>query len=373
MTRSAQLPSLASRLWQRSDPEHRQAVARIVIVAGALAFAFSAYYATHAPDAAALRLGRWAALVSGAVAILILLSFLRWPGESRARRVAGISHDIGLNSVALYLGGEVTAFFAVVYVIIILASGVRFGVGYLAFAALASLAGFGLVYAFSAYWQSSFVLSLNTVLVLTVVPAYMFRLIYYRQQSRADLERRATHDSLTGLMNRAGFEQKLEELVAPGAPDQTLIYFDLDHFKAVNDSAGHAAGDKLLKDVAGIVRECVRGEDICGRIGGDEFCVFLRRCSLPLGEEIARRIQQRVDRYRLAWRGRQYGVGASIGVVSSRSAEDGPAFLRLADAACYAAKNAGRNNVHVVDTSSTRIDTGRLRMLRAGDTTENDT
>jgi diguanylate cyclase (GGDEF)-like protein len=350
-------------MWQRSDPERRQAIARVVFVAGALAYAFSDLYALNAPSNLALQLGQRTALAAGVVSALILLSFRRWPGESRTRRVIGIWHDISVLSVAMYVGEQATAFLAVIYVVIILASGVRFGVGYLALAALGSLAGFGTVYAFGPYWQANFALSLNVVLVLTVVPAYMYRLIYFRQQSRQELERRATHDSLTGLMNRAGFENKLEESVSPGAPDQVLIYFDLDRFKAVNDGAGHAAGDKLLGDVAGILRECVRSHDVCGRIGGDEFCVFLQGCSLSLGREIAGRIKDRIHAHQMAWRGRQYSVDASIGVVSSRSAEDGPSFLRLADAACYAAKNAGRNQIYVVDTARMRMDTGRIRAL----------
>jgi diguanylate cyclase (GGDEF)-like protein len=364
MPTTARLSSLASRLWQRSDPERNQALARVIFVAGAMAYAFSSLYATHAPNHSAYRLGQWTAMAAGVVSALILLSFRLWPGESRTRRVIGISHDIAVISVTLVVGEQATAYFSVVYLVIILASGVRYGAGYMAFAAVGCLLGFALVHGFSPYWQANFALSLNLILVLAVVPAYMYRLIYHRQQSRQELERRALHDSLTGLMNRAGFEQKLEESVMPGAPDQVLIYFDLDRFKEVNDKGGHAAGDMLLADVAHIVRDCVRSHDICGRIGGDEFCIFLQGCSLGLGEEIAGRIKDRIHSNQTAWRGNHYAVDASIGVVSSLSAEDGPAFLRLADAACYAAKNAGRNQIYVVDTARMRLDTARLRTLR---------
>jgi diguanylate cyclase (GGDEF)-like protein len=354
--------SLAARLW-RSDPDYHQALARAAIVAGALWFAFSPFFEAHAPHPSAIALGRMAALVSGAISTLMLLSILRWPGPMVARRAIGIVHDVCANSVALYLGGEATAYFAVIYVVIILASGVRFGAGYLLFAALCSLALFGAVYWLGPYWRTNQELSLNTMLVLTVVPAYMYRLIRYREQARFELERRATHDSLTGLMNRAGFEQQLDELVVPGRADQALIYIDLDRFKAVNDAGGHAAGDRLLGEVGRIVRDCVRSEDICARIGGDEFCVFLRNCPLDLARQIASRIRERIRDHRVSWRGRQHAIGASIGVVSARSIEDGSSLLRLADAACYAAKNAGRDTVHVVDTARTQIDTGKLRAL----------
>jgi diguanylate cyclase (GGDEF)-like protein len=354
--------NLVARLW-RSDPDYHQALARAAIVAGALWFSFSSFYEAHVPDASAITLGRAAALVSTAVSTLMLLSILRWPGPMVGRRVIGIVHDACANSIALYLGGEATAYFAVIYVVIILASGVRFGSGYLGLAALCSLAFFGVVHALVPFWRTNHALSVNTVLVLTVVPAYMYRLIRHREQTRFELERRATHDSLTGLMNRAGFEAQLDQLVVPGRADQVLIYMDLDRFKAVNDAGGHAAGDRLLLEIARLVRDSVRDQDICARIGGDEFCVFLRDCPLDLARQIATRIRERIRDYRVTWNGRQHAVGASIGVVSSRSIEDGSSLLRLADAACYAAKNAGRDTVHVVDTARTRVDTARLRAL----------
>jgi diguanylate cyclase (GGDEF)-like protein len=352
---------------RRTDPDYHQALARVVIVTAALLFAFSPFYARHAPDTMAVHLGRMTGVLAGIVTALILLSFTRWPRPSKLRRLAGITHDVCANSVAVYLGGAGTGFFTVAYVVIILASAVRFGAAYMAYAALCSLVGFGLIHMFSPYWGSNVALSINVVLVLTVVPAYMYPLIRARQRGRQELERRATHDSLTGLMNRAGFEQQLEQLVVPQHPAQVLIYFDLDRFKAVNDMAGHAAGDRLLSDVARIVRECVRAEDVCGRIGGDEFAVLMQQCTLALGTQVATRIKERIHAHRLDWDGAQYSVGASVGVVSSMSIEDAPSFLRLADAACYAAKNAGRNTIHVVDTARLQVDTGELRALHLKD------
>jgi diguanylate cyclase (GGDEF)-like protein len=361
MQRQLLLTSPGKLRW-RSHPEFSQGLARAAIVSGALWFAFSPYFAAHAP-VAVVGVARIAAMISAAIAALLLASIIRWPAPSMLRRLAGITHDVSANSIAMFLGGEVTAFFAVIYVVIILGSGVRFGAAYMGYASLLSLLGFGAIHLFSSYWETNSPLSINVVLVLTVVPAYMYPLIRSRQYAREELEQRATHDSLTGLMNRAGLEQQLELLVTPRAPGQALIYFDLDRFKAVNDVAGHAAGDKLLAHVADIMRDCVRGQDICARIGGDEFCVFLRECPLPLGAQIATRLRERIHEFQMSWEGRKFSVGASLGVVSSQSAEDGPSFMRLADAACYAAKNAGRNTIHVVGADQSRVDTGKIRAL----------
>ncbi len=357
--------SAGNRPWLRSQPEFNQALARAAIVAGALWFAFSPYFAAHAP-VAVVGAGKLAALISAAVAALLLASIIPWPAPSMPRRLAGITHDVCATSVAMFLGGEVTAFFAVVYVLIILGSGVRFGAAYMGYAGLCSLVGFGVLHLFSPYWEANNPLSINVILVLTAVPAYMYPLISSRQQAREALERRATHDWLTGLMNRAGFEQQLEALVAPRTAGQVLLYFDLDRFKAVNDAAGHAAGDRLLVDVATIMRDCARAQDICARMGGDEFCVFLQQCTLAQGVQIATRLRERIHEFRMNWSGKEFSVGASVGVVSSQSAEDVPSFLRLADAACYAAKNAGRNTIHVVGADQTRVDTGKIRALHLG-------
>ena len=142
-----------------------------------------------------------------------------------------------------------------------------------------------------------------------------------------------------------------------------LLYCDLDHFKNVNDEAGHAAGDKLLSDVGQIIRDCVRGDDLTARLGGDEFCVFIKKCPLYKAREIAENIRNSVSGYRLAWGRNYYTVGISIGAAPSAAVKDMASLFRLADAACYAAKNAGRNQVHVVDPQSDFIDTASVRRL----------
>lgn len=169
------------------------------------------------------------------------------------------------------------------------------------------------------------------------------------RSQREQLSWQARHDPLTGLCNRAAFEQRLDEVLRQrdGAPFCAL-FIDLDRFKLVNDSAGHAAGDALLKGVAAQLLHTVRQSDVVGRLGGDEFAVLLLNCPLAQGRVVAAKLRQAVADYQLAWDGQQYSVGASVGLVPGSDAlRTTAAVLQAADAACYTAKGRGRNAVAV--------------------------
>ena len=157
----------------------------------------------------------------------------------------------------------------------------------------------------------------------------------------------ASHDSLTGLANRAAFEVLLEQatLHAPEHPFCAL-FIDLDRFKLVNDSAGHAAGDALLRDIATQFVGQVRHSDTVARLGGDEFAVLLHRCPVPQATAIAEKLRTAVEAYALVWEGSSFSVGASIGLVPvDATFASHVDVLRAADSACYAAKRGGRNQV----------------------------
>ena len=157
----------------------------------------------------------------------------------------------------------------------------------------------------------------------------------------------ASHDSLTGLANRAAFEVLLEQatLHAPEHPFCAL-FIDLDRFKRVNDTAGHAAGDALLRNIATQFVGQVRHSDTVARLGGDEFAVLLHRCPEPQATTIAEKLRTAVEAYTLVWEGRSYSVGASIGLVPvDATFASHVDVLRAADSACYAAKRGGRNQV----------------------------
>lgn len=156
----------------------------------------------------------------------------------------------------------------------------------------------------------------------------------------------AAHDALTGLVNRAGFEKALEAAIAAvrvSGRASSLIYIDLDHFKPVNDTAGHAAGDALLRQVAQTIRESCRAHDVVGRIGGDEFAVLLEFCPAESGLEVAGKIVRAIGALIFTWAGRQYRIGASAGLAMVTMDSTSPlGHMGEADAACYAAKAAGR-------------------------------
>ncbi len=175
---------------------------------------------------------------------------------------------------------------------------------------------------------------------------------------REQLSWKATHDPLTNLLNRREFEALLAEQLSErrkGAA-ASVLFMDLDRFKAVNDSAGHAAGDELLKNVAAILTQRVRADDVAARLGGDEFAVLLRSCDRQTAERVAHQICDRVHAYRLHWQGLSLQVGASIGVVQiDADLTDVAAVMLAADAACYEAKRAGRNAVRSHAASSLRL------------------
>ena len=169
-------------------------------------------------------------------------------------------------------------------------------------------------------------------------------------QVREQRERMAwtsNHDSLTGLANRAAFEVLLERATLRAATEPfCALFIDLDRFKSVNDTGGHAAGDALLRDVAHALAAQVRASDTVARLGGDEFAVLLGRCPLPQAQLIAEKLRSTVIAYRLVWEGHSFSVGASIGLVPvDGSYLTAAEVLRAADSACYAAKRQGRNCV----------------------------
>jgi diguanylate cyclase (GGDEF)-like protein len=162
--------------------------------------------------------------------------------------------------------------------------------------------------------------------------------------------RSAASDPLTGLLNRRGMEQALTRV---DAQEGALIFADLDRFKVLNDTLGHAAGDSALIHFARILKEQVRGGDVAARIGGEEFAVWLPGATLDLGKRIAERIRIKLGTTAWEWQGRHWPLSASFGVAACPETDGDLANLPAqADAALYVAKRSGRNRVEVAGAAT---------------------
>ena len=161
----------------------------------------------------------------------------------------------------------------------------------------------------------------------------------------------ATHDALTGLVNRHEFERRLQEAIDSGHRgdgQHVLCYLDLDRFKLVNDTSGHVAGDSMLREVAKLLRDAVRDSDTVGRLGGDEFGLLLIGCPLDKARQIADDLTRAVGDYRFVWKDRIFNIGVSVGLVEiSRESGTLEELLAAADTACYIAKKQGSGRVAV--------------------------
>jgi diguanylate cyclase (GGDEF)-like protein/PAS domain S-box-containing protein len=179
----------------------------------------------------------------------------------------------------------------------------------------------------------------------------VFRDVTGDRLAQRQLEYLAQHDTLTGLKNRYFFEQQLEHTVNMASRGQhvsALLYIDLDQFKVVNDSAGHAAGDELLVEAAQRFNERTRKGDILARLGGDEFGVILDVTDVDQLEEIADSYNRALEGFKFQWDGGEYEVTCSIGCILIDKTITTPAeALRQCDIACYVAKHKGRNRSHV--------------------------
>ncbi|HEX8589490.1 EAL domain-containing protein [Pseudomonas sp.] len=181
------------------------------------------------------------------------------------------------------------------------------------------------------------------------------------RQYIANLSWQATHDALTGLANRREFEYRLE-LALNNLADQpgrhALLFLDLDQFKLVNDTSGHAAGDELLRHICTLLQQGVREGDTLARLGGDEFGILLEDCAPEAAEQVAESLRQTVESLHFVWKGRPFVTTVSIGLVHIDEVPTTlEASLRAADMACYMAKEKGRNRVQVYHDDDSDLST----------------
>ncbi|SFU93585.1 EAL domain-containing protein [Pseudomonas sp. OV546] len=180
------------------------------------------------------------------------------------------------------------------------------------------------------------------------------------RQYIANLSWQATHDALTGLANRREFEFRLEQVLHPAAQQyggrHALMFLDLDQFKLVNDTCGHAAGDELLRHICALLQSDLREGDTLARLGGDEFGILLENCPAAVAEKIAESLRHTVQSLHFVWKGRPFMTTVSIGLVHlGHTPTTLETSLRAADMACYMAKEKGRNRVQVYHADDSEL------------------
>ncbi len=187
------------------------------------------------------------------------------------------------------------------------------------------------------------VLMMSMLVLYSVIPALLLASRQEHAHASAALQQRATRDTLTGLLNRDTFEEQARQLLATSNETITLLYADLDHFKLVNDSATHVAGDEMIRRVAQLCIDEFGQDTLIARTGGDEFAALL-----PMDERTAktraRRLLTAIEALRIAWQGQNLGTTGSVGLATSNAPHmTFDELLSLTDAACFAAKELGGN------------------------------
>jgi len=182
-------------------------------------------------------------------------------------------------------------------------------------------------------------------------------------ESRSELERMARVDALTDLANRRQFEERLQLALRRQQRQGSalaLMYLDVDHFKHINDTWGHAAGDIVLRAFAGRLVRCVRATDLVARLGGDEFVVLIEDASLPGdAETVARKLLAEM-RHGIDIDGTALMATTSIGIAHATAPTDAATLLATADAALYEAKQAGRNTWRIRPVGAAVAGSGRV-------------
>lgn len=170
------------------------------------------------------------------------------------------------------------------------------------------------------------------------------------QQYIDKLVAQSMHDEHSRLLRRAELVKRLWRLLqeADGDETQALLYLDLDNFKSLNDTAGHAAGDLAIRQIAARLKNVVRGRDTLARLGGDEFGLLLERCPVERARQRAEQLHRAVESYALHWNGETFRLGVSIGLAFFKSRNHSlNTILAAADAACYQAKRSSGNGPHI--------------------------
>lgn len=337
----------------RPNSELEQALVRGLI--GSVALGYS-WWSFHTGLSATGKAPLVAAIVYMIFTGLIVISIRARPQFLPARCYFGIVLDqVGCN-LLMHLGGEAATVFVFGPLWVSVGNGLRFGLRYLQFATVLAVMCTGVLSVVSAPWKQSGFVSIGLLIANIAVPAYVGLLLRRLETANAQLKEKslaleamAFQDGLTGLSNRIYFMDMLQQGIARSArngKDLCLLYFDLDGFKAVNDTHGHNIGDELLKEIGLRLRRSIRPYDVLARMGGDEFALLVEGPgSTKAADRYAAMIQDEITAVSQI-QGYQVCVSASIGVASyaldlGTGEPASTAIIEHADYAMYAAKRAG--------------------------------
>ncbi|MES2364702.1 MAG: GGDEF domain-containing protein [Pseudomonadota bacterium] len=284
------------------------------------------------------------------------------------RKFIAILADQSFVSGIAILGGESAALFHFVFLWISVGNGMRFGKKYMYLSNLAGTIGFTNVLMFSPYWHGMWSVGIGVIIGLNLIPPYVAGLIKKLEDAHNELTHIVSHDPLTGLLNRRELGMRITAAMARTGRNQqymALIYLDLDGFKEVNDEAGHAAGDRLLQNIAEKVGNRLRKGDTFIRLGGDEFIVIAECLTTPsdasvLAETIIAEVsntQVSSDDHKKmistdpanTHNSRTYRVSASAGIAIFSETDDesisADTLLGQADSAMYLSKKSDTSKV----------------------------
>jgi len=179
----------------------------------------------------------------------------------------------------------------------------------------------------------------------------------------------AEHDQLTGLYNRRYFELSIKKTLHECSKKNcqcSLLYMDIDHFKVINDTMGHTAGDRYLSELSSILQRNVRQDDVLARLGGDEFGLVLKNCDLDCAIDVAEKLKNIISSFVFEHGGHQFQTTASMGIIKiDNESTTMETIMSMVDAACYVAKNRGRGKIQIHDEHDTELKTHKRKLQYA--------
>jgi len=342
----------------RADAEREQALIRgilVSLIALYLYIAHPEFFLSSSP--------RLILLAYLPLSIALIIRVVLKPGTYPLRRIAFTILDQATIAAVVYSAGTTIPVIALAFWVMV-GSGFRFGNAYLYLSEATAVAGLLLCILFSPHWADHAIYGWGYIASILVVAFYTTVLLARVSETNRQLSESlsrvnalARNDSLTGLPNRLALVERLTQSIAMAQRTRiqvSLLYFDIDGFKTVNDTIGHNGGDELLKQVAQRLSAKIRNTDMLARLGGDEFIIVLEGTSLPQNaprvaqivldtvQEIDIRGMERTPGTRATLR-----IGASIGITSYQPATTPTAprveeFIKQADDAMYSAKKAGK-------------------------------